>query len=165
VAISSKRHVEEVVQHEGQPFGRREHVEDGEQGQPDRVGQFGLGRGVVADRRRPSPGDGLVGAGLEWLLPPRAARSQHVQRDAGHDRRQPAAEVLDVAAVGPGQPQPRLLDGVLGITRRAEHPVGHRPQARPVGLELPREPVVRRHRCHIPPCCRVSLLTGEGRRM
>jgi hypothetical protein len=33
------------------------------------------------------------------------------------------------------QPQPRLLHGVLGLGNRAEHPVGHRPQARPVLLE------------------------------
>ncbi len=33
------------------------------------------------------------------------------------------------------QPQPRLLDGVVGLAQRAEHPVGHRPQPGPLLLE------------------------------
>jgi hypothetical protein len=37
---------------------------------------------------------------------------------------------------------PGLLHGVVRLAQRAEHPVGHRPQVGPVGLELLCEPVV-----------------------
>ena len=43
--------------------------------------------------------------------------------------------------VGAAQPQPRLLHGVVGLADRAEHPVGHRAQARAVFLKLPGEAV------------------------
>ncbi len=36
------------------------------------------------------------------------------------------------------QPQPGVLHGVVGLGERAEHPVGHRPQPRPVLLEAAR---------------------------
>ena len=78
----------------------------------------------------------------EWLFAPPVARSQDVQADAGDDRRQPAAEVVDLARVGAADPQPGLLDGVVSLRERAEHPVGHRPQVRPVLLEAIRQPVV-----------------------
>ena len=67
------------------------------------------------------------------------ARAQHVE---AHPRAttvvsQPP-EVLDVARVGAAEPQPGLLDGVVGLAQRAEHPVGHRPQVGAVLLELAR---------------------------
>jgi hypothetical protein len=48
---------------------------------------------------------------------------------------QPATEVLDSFRVGTAQPQPSVLDGVVGLAHRAEHPVGHGSQTRSVLLE------------------------------
>src|SRR5581483_10293736 len=61
-------------------------------------------------------------------------------RDSGDDRRQPRAEVLDLARVGAAHPQPRVLDGIVRLAERAEHAVGHRTEMRPVLLELPGQP-------------------------
>ena len=58
--------------------------------------------------------------------------SRHTRAD---DRRQPSAEVLDVARVGAAEPQPGFLHRVVRLGRRAEHPVGDRPQVGPVRLE------------------------------
>ena len=37
--------------------------------------------------------------------------------------------------VGAAEPQPGLLDGVVGLAQRAEHPVGDRPQVGAVLVE------------------------------
>ena len=63
---------------------------------------------------------------IERLLAARSARAEHVQRHAGDDRRQPAAEVLDLARVHAAEPQPGILDGVVSLAERAQHPVGDR---------------------------------------
>ena len=128
-----ERHAEHVVQHEGEALGGGQRVEDDEQGEPDRVGQLGLvGRvGVLAGGE-----DRLGQPGAHELLAPCPARAQHVQAHAGDDRRQPAAQVGDGVGVGAAEAQPRLLDGVVGLAERAEHPVGDRAQMRPVLLEL-----------------------------
>ena len=44
--------------------------------------------------------------------------------------------------------EPGLLHGVVRLAQGAEHPVGHRPQVGPVGLELLRQPLVLVHRSH-----------------
>ena len=51
-------------------------------------------------------------------------------------------------AVRAAQPQPGLLDGVVGLAQRAEHPVGHRPQVGPVLLEALRQLIALIHRSH-----------------
>ena len=116
-----------------------------QQREPDRVGQqrFVLRVGTVGAAH-----DRVGHVRVQRLLAPRAARAQHVQAHPGDDRRQPTAQVLDAAGVGAAQPQPGLLDGVLGLGQRAEHPVGHRPQMRAVRLELRRYEVVLVHRSH-----------------
>ena len=43
---------------------------------------------------------------------------------------------------GPAEAKPRLLDGVVCLVKPSEHPVGHRLQVGPVGLELFRQPFV-----------------------
>ncbi len=58
------------------------------------------------------------------------------------DGGQPGAEVLDLARVGVAEPQPGVLDGVVSLAERAEHPVGHRAQVRSVLLELVSEPLL-----------------------
>jgi hypothetical protein len=70
------------------------------------------------------------------VLAARAARAQHVEADARDDRRQPAAEVRDAVGMRALQPEPGLLDGVLGLTGRAEHPVRDCEQVAAVALEL-----------------------------
>jgi hypothetical protein len=65
--------------------------------------------------------------------------------DTRDDRCQPAAEVFDLARIRAAQLQPRVLDGVVGLGQRAEHPVGHRAQAGPVFLEARRQPLVLVH--------------------
>jgi hypothetical protein len=79
---------------------------------------------------------------------------ERVQRDAGDDRGQPSLEVLDLARVGAADPQPGVLDGVVGLAERAEHPVGDRAEMRPVLLELLGEPLLLIHVTFL--SCRVS---------
>jgi hypothetical protein len=136
-------HGEQVVQDEREPFGRGQRVEHHDERGAHRVGQERFLLGI----------DGVLGGFdrlVERMLAPRGARAQHVQADAPDDGGQPAAEVVHghVRAV---QPQPGLLDGVIGFGGRSEHPVRDRPQAVAVRLECLREPVpsgagrVRRH--------------------
>jgi hypothetical protein len=122
------------VQDERQPLRRGERVEHHEQRQPDGVRQhrFALGVegvGLVADERL-----GQAAAGV--VLAAGAAGAQHVQRHARHHRRQPAGQVDDRLGVGPVEPQPGLLHGIVGVADRAQHPVRHGAQARAVALEL-----------------------------
>jgi hypothetical protein len=120
------------VEHEGEPLGRRQGVQHHQQRQPDPLGQQRLLLGVAAALGA----DDRVGhAQVEGLLAPGPAAAEHVQAHPGHHRGQPAAQVLDPAGVGAAEPQPGLLDGVVGLAERAEHPVGHRPQAGPLLLE------------------------------
>ena len=127
---------------EREPFRWGERLEHHEQRQADRVGEQRLVLGVGAV----SGVDDRVGhAHVERLLAPRSARAEHVQRHACDDRRQPAAEVLDLARVGAAEPQPGVLDGVVGLAERAEHPVGDRTEMRSVILELAGEPFLLIH--------------------
>ena len=135
------------MQDEGKAFGRGERFEHDQERKPDRVGEERLVLGVGAVGGI----DDRVGhAHVERLLAPRPARAEHVQRDAGDDRRQPGAEVLDVARVGAAEPEPGVLDGVVGLAERAEHPVGDRAQTRSLILELPGEPFVLIHVTYLP---------------
>ena len=137
-----ERHGEHVVQDEGQPFGRGQPLEHDQQRQTHRVGEQRLVLGVGAAGR---VDDRVGNVHVERLLAPRSAGAEHVQRDPGDDRRQPAAEVLDLPHIGPAKPQPGVLDGVVGLAEGAEHPVGDRPQVRPLFLELPGEPFLLIH--------------------
>ena len=98
-----------------------------------------------SSRRRRGRRSGREGATTERFLAPHAARAQHVQADPRDDGGQPAAEVLDLVRVGAAEPQPGLLHGVVGLGHRAQHPVGDRPQARPVLLEPLGQPVLLAH--------------------
>ena len=128
-----ERQVEHVVQHESQPLGRRQPLEDDEQRRADRVGQQrllfrvdGLGGrdrvpGVVSS-------SGCSGCALR-------ARSMSRQMRATTVVSQPA-HVAHVADVGAVHPQPSLLNGVLGLGQRAQHAVGDRAEMCSVLLEL-----------------------------
>ena len=85
---------------------------------------------------------GIRHVGLEGRLAPRPARPEHVEADPPDDRRQPGPQVLDLAGVGAAQADPRLLDGVVGLADRAEHPECHAAQVGAVGLEAIGEPVL-----------------------
>jgi hypothetical protein len=83
---------------------------------------------------------------IEGLLAPQLARAQHVQRQPGHHGGQPRRKVLHAARVGATGTQPCFLHGVIGLTRRAEHPVRHRPEAGPLLLETAQQPFTVVHR-------------------
>jgi hypothetical protein len=57
-------------------------------------------------------------------------------------------QVLDAAAVGTAEPQPRLLNGVVRLGARAQHPVGDRPQMGPVRLKAFGQKFILVHRSH-----------------
>ena len=120
----------------------------------------------------PGPGGSMTVAGTPSHVPTRttvffrsrATRLEHVQAHPSDNRRQPPGHVLDGARVGTPQPQPRLLDRVVRFGHRAEHPVGHRAQARSVLFEPDRQRVVS-IRGHIPSLCSVISMTTETHRM
>jgi hypothetical protein len=85
------------------------------------------------------------------------ARAEHVQADARDHGREPPAEVLHVAGVGALQPQPRLLDRVVGLVEGPEHPVGHAAEVRAVVLEARGQLELLVHRSH-PPVASVPLV-------
>ena len=87
---------------------------------------------------------------LERLLASGAARTQDVQTDASNDGGQPAAEVFNLVGTCPTDPEPSVLDGVVRLRQRTEHPVGHRSQMGSVLLEAIRQPLVFVHRSHPP---------------
>ena len=106
-------HGEHVVQHERETLGGRQRLEHDEQRQPDGVGQQRLVLGIDAVR---AADDRLGDADrVERILAPRAPRLQLVQADPRDDGGEPAAEVLDRVGVGAVEPQPGLLDGVVGL--------------------------------------------------
>ena len=88
-----ERHPEHVVQDEGEPLRRRQRVEHDEQREADRVGEQRLVLGAVRRQRD----DRLRQLRADEVLATRAAGAQQVEADAGDDRRQPAAHVLDLA--------------------------------------------------------------------
>ncbi len=107
-------HGEQVMEHEGQAFGRGQGVEHDEQGQAHRVGQHSLPLGIrrPAVTRRPARrltpgGQGFFTAG--------AAGAQHVQAHPSRHRGQPAAQVLHRTGVRTAEANPRLLHGVVGL--------------------------------------------------
>lgn len=131
------------MQDEGEPFRGGERVEDDEQRHADGVGQHGFLFRVAAVLR----GDGRVGEPyVERFLALPLARAQQVQAHPRHDRRQPPGDVLDVVGVGTAGAQPGFLERVIGLAHRAEHPVSHRPQMRPVLLETLCQPCALAHR-------------------
>jgi hypothetical protein len=134
--------VEHVVQHEGQSLGRSQRVQHHEQCQTDGVGQqrfmFRVDPVLTAG--------GRLGHVLERLLAARVTGAQHVQTHPRHHRGQPRGEVLDAAGVCPAEPKPGFLNGVVGLTRRTEHPDGYRPETTAVLLEALGQPFVFFHR-------------------
>ena len=161
-AISSKGTVEHVVKHESEPLRRRQVLEHDEQRKADRVGEqcllLGIPVGFDAHNRLRQPAAGVV-------LAPGAPRLQHVEADSADDGGQPAADVPDVVRVGATQAQPRLLDGVLRLADRTEHPVGDGLEVAAVALELLRAPALLVHVGHTVRSGVVIGVTSELRPM
>jgi hypothetical protein len=134
-----ERHGEDIVQHEGDPFGGREGVEDNEQCEPDGIAQQGFLLGIDPLLRTQ---DGIREVGLEGRFAARLARSQHVEADPPDDRRQPGPQVVDIARVGAAEADPGFLDGVVRLGQGTEHPKGDAAQVGAVCLEAFREPVL-----------------------
>ncbi len=141
-----ERDGEDVMENEGESLRRRELLQDHQQRESDRVGDesgvFGIALVGGSDDR--------VGHvdGVEVLLATGLSRAEHVEADPGDDGRQPAAEVLDVVDVGSLEPDPRLLEGIVGVGDRPEHAIGHRPQVRSLLLEARCQPLPFIHRSH-----------------
>mgnify|MGYP000017537056 CR=1 FL=1 len=107
-----ERHREHVVQHERQPLRRGEGLQHDEHRQPDGLREDRLllrGRALVLDHDERQ--------GVQVVCRPAPARTgpQDVDADTTDDRGQPAPEVVDAPGLLPRQPQPRLLQGVLGV--------------------------------------------------
>ena len=143
-----ERHGEHVVQHERQPLGGRQRVEHHQQREADRVGQHRFVLGVGVGRR--------LGDRIGHAARPAAPRAATCASAAcpGTPGRRPSS------ASRPGCSTPpvsaRLSRSQASCTassaslRRAEHPVGHRPQMGAVRLEPLRQPVLFVHP-RIPP--------------
>ena len=83
-----ERHGKHVVQHEGQPFGRRQGFQHHQQRGADGIGHLRIApMRIICDRFRHMR--------AHRFLAPRFARAQHVEADTGDDGGQPAAEVFD----------------------------------------------------------------------
>src|SRR5262249_25453904 len=92
------------------------------------------------------PGHDRVGhVRVEWLFTMRLTRPQHVQADAGDDGGQPGAKIVDVIGTRPGDSNPGLLEGVVGICLRAKNAVRYSEQVGPVRLEPLHQPLVVAH--------------------
>jgi hypothetical protein len=99
----------------------------------DRLGQQDLLLGC----RRPTPrfrqvgfAEQLVEVDRNWNLTARAPAPQHVQTDPTRDRRQPGTKILDADPARPAQPQPGLLNRVVGVLAGSQHPQRDRPHIR-----------------------------------
>ena len=141
------------MEHEGESLRRLQGLQHHEERESDRVRDDRIGLRIPV-----GPGDhgfghvrGVLGILIKGLLPARSPRPQQVQahtRRARDDGREPGAQVLDVADIGPSEPNPALLDRILGFARGPEHPIRHRAQMRPVLFELLGEPLRCGHRSH-----------------
>jgi hypothetical protein len=114
-----ERHGEHVVQHKREPLGGTERVEHHQQRQTYRLGQKRLVFRVILLK----VDDGIRDVHRE-LLASRCARAQHVQAHPPDDRRQPGPHVLNCRGILVANPQPRLLQGIVGFADRPEHPLG-----------------------------------------
>ena len=75
------------------------------------------------------------------VLPARATGAQPVEAHARDNSGQPSPEVVDLRGIGAVEAKPGLLDGIVRLGPRPEHPVRDRPQPRPVRFELRGQPI------------------------
>ena len=132
-----ERHGKDVVEHERQALGRRQRLEHDQERDPDGVGHDDVALRAVVQRRGH---DRLRQPAAGVVLASRPARSEHVQADAADDDREPATKVIGASRVPTIEPDPCLLDGVIGLADRAEHPIRDASQVRSLALELLGQP-------------------------
>ncbi len=137
-----ERDREDIVEHERQPLGGRQRLEHDEKGQPDGVGHDGVALWALVDGaghdRLREPAPGVVLASL-------LARPKHVQADPPDHDREPATQIIGASRVAPVEPDPCLLDGVVGLADGTEHPIGNAPEVGALMLELLGQPFLSFH--------------------
>jgi hypothetical protein len=120
--------VEDLAEEEDGPLDGRQLLEQVEEGERERVGGLRVAHGLVLDERlrQPLPGVDLAA---------RPRRPELVDREPGGDRREVGLRRL---GLDPGLvvAEVRLLDDVLGLGDRPEHPVGDRKEVRSKLLTL-----------------------------
>jgi hypothetical protein len=120
------------VEDESESLGGGEVLEHDQHRQANRVGELRLlGRVLLGD----IADDRFDVIGAVWVLVARLAGSEQVEGDAADHRGQPGPQVVDLVGVGAAQPQPGLLHRIVGLARRAQHPVGHGVQVGTVVLK------------------------------
>jgi hypothetical protein len=136
-----ERHREQIVQHERDPLGGTQPVQQNKEGKSDGIGELGLTLRVAG-----ACGDPVEFGRIDEVLGAVLARPQHVEADPTDDHGQPAGQIGDRVRVGAAGPQPALLNRIVGLVGRSEHAIGNGPQmlARPV--ELLGQAGVRAHR-------------------
>jgi len=120
------------VQHERHALGRLERLEHDEQRQSDRVGELHVvfRAPLMSSLRRR-----LRLVRVERLFAARVASAQHVEAHPADDRRQPAADVVDVVITGATHAQPGFLHGVVRFSGRSQHAGCNRLQVRAMCFE------------------------------
>jgi hypothetical protein len=107
-------------------------------GEPERVVGVGLHPDRL-DHRHAGAGVGIGGGAVVDRQHPLGPPRDLVEAGVGRDRVEPGAQ--RAAALEPRQalpgPQQRVLEGVLGVVDRAQHPIGVRMQLAAVGLDEP----------------------------
>ena len=124
---------EDVVEDERDPLGRGHRLEHDQERHADRLVEGDavsrVDRGAVPPAVDPVPaaGHGLRHPLADVALPPDPRRPEHVEADPARDLGQPGARCLDGLALLRWHGEPAdvgLLDDVLGVGHRAEHPIG-----------------------------------------
>jgi hypothetical protein len=120
---------EDLVQQEHGSLGRRQALEQDQEGHGQGIGHLRTLRRVWFGARD----QGLGQPGPHVGLAAYPGRLQVGNGQPGGGRRQVGLGRADVAPVAedPGQPQKRFLDDVLGVADAAGHPVGDREHQRP----------------------------------
>jgi hypothetical protein len=127
------------VQHERDPLLWGQVVEHDERGHPHLFVAHDRLEWIITGLRAVGRDDRLGQPRADVLLTLDGGRPQPVEADAADDGGQPAAQVADLGPaclVQTGQPQPRLLDRVLGVGDRAGQPVRDTDQVTAVRGEL-----------------------------
>ncbi len=153
--MSSNEKREQIVQHEGDAFGRAQRVEHDHHGGAHGVGEQDLALRIGRLGRRRRALGRSAGAAFSRVFRARSmSRHTCVMTVVSQPPRLSTAPVS-----ARDEPQPRLLHGVLGFARRAQHAVGDRPQAGPVLLESRAQGCVG----HVRLLSFVMGMTDEGR--
>ncbi len=138
------------MQHERKALSGRQRLEDDEQCEPNGVGEH---RFLLQRRSR-----GVDELEADGLLAANGSRAQEVQADPRNDRGHPSVDVLDVGRTRSAHAQPGVLDGIVGLRERAEHPVRDGAQMASLLLEAIREPQL--FVCHAFRCPRGLVSRG-----